>query len=235
MPSRGGLAVVGRDGAEVLLDPGERLLRVDVADDRQDRVVGRVVGAEERARVLQRRRVQVGHRADGRVVVRVALGVGQRGQPLEGGAVGHVVVALPALVLDHVTLVVQRLLVERGQQRAHPVRLQPERQLQLVGGHGLEVVGALEARRAVERAAGALDQLEVAVALDLAEPWNIRCSNRWARPVRPSTSCREPTSYQRQTAATGVRWSSESTRRRPLSRRCSVAVRPPEPACSVAV
>ncbi len=44
--------------------------------------------------------------------------------------------------------------------------------------------------------------------------------------MRPLTSWREPTSYQRQTAATGVRWSSESTTRRPLARRCSVAVRP---------
>ena len=101
------LAVVGRDGAEVLLDPAPRLLRVDVADDRQDRVVRRVVRTEERARVVQRHRVQIGHGADGRVVVRVALGIGQRGHPLERGAVGHVVVALPALVLDHVTLVFQ--------------------------------------------------------------------------------------------------------------------------------
>ena len=161
------LAVVGRDGAEVLLDPSTRLLRVDVADDRQDRVVRRVVRAEERARVVQRRRVQIGHGADGRVVVRVALGIGQRGHPLERGAVGHVVVTLPALVLDHVPLVLQGLLVERRQQRAHAVRLQPERQLQLVRGHGLEVVGALEARRPVERPASALDQLEVAVSLDL--------------------------------------------------------------------
>ncbi len=27
-----------------------------------------------------------------------------------------------------------------------------------------------------------------------AEPWNIRCSNRWANPVRPSGSDRIPTS-----------------------------------------
>jgi len=37
-----------------------------------------------------------------------------------------------------------------------------------MGGHGLEVVGALEAGGAVERAARALDQFEVAVALHLA-------------------------------------------------------------------
>ena len=35
------------------------------------------------------------------------------------------------------------------------------------------------------------------------EPWNITCSNRWAKPVLPGTSCFEPTSYQRLTATTG--------------------------------
>ncbi len=97
------------------------------------------------------------------MVVGVAVRERQRGEPLERGAVGHVVVPLAALVLHHVALVLHRRVVEGGQQRAHPVRLQPERELQLVGRHGLEVVGALEARGAVERTAGALDQLEVPV------------------------------------------------------------------------
>ncbi|CAM5587899.1 hypothetical protein STENM36S_06235 [Streptomyces tendae] len=161
------LAVVRGDGAEVLLDPGERLLRVDVADDRQHRVVRCVVGAEERARVFQGRRVKVRHRTDRRVVVGVPLRVGEGGQLLEGRAVGDVVVALAAFVLDDVPLVLHRLLVQGGQQGAHAVGLQPEGELQLVGGHGLEVVGPLEAGGAVERAAGALHQLEVTVALDL--------------------------------------------------------------------
>ncbi len=161
------LAVVRGDGAEVLLDPGEGLLGVDVADDREDRVAGRVVRAEEGPGVLQGGGVQVGHRTDGRVVVRVAVGVDHGRQLLERRAVGHVVVALAALVLDDVPLVLHGLFVERGEQRAHPVGLQPERELQLMGRHGLEVVGALEARGAVEGAAGALHQLEVAVPLDL--------------------------------------------------------------------
>ena len=168
-PSRGaGLPSCDGDGPEVLLDPGERLLRVDVADHRQDRVARRVVRAEERARVLQGGRVQVGHRADRGVVVGVALRVGEGGQLLERRAVGHVVVALAALVLDDVPLVLHGLVVEGGEQRAHAVGLQPEGELQLVGGHGLEVVGALETGGAVERAARALHQFEVAVALDLA-------------------------------------------------------------------
>lgn len=155
------------DGAEVPLDPGQRLLRVDVADDRQHRVVGRVVGAEEVPRVFEGGRVQVGHGADGRVVVRVPLGVHESGQLLERRAVGHVVVALAPLVLHDVPLVLHRLVVEGREERAHAVGLQPQRELQLVGGHGLEVVGALEARRTVERAARALDELEVPVAVHL--------------------------------------------------------------------
>lgn len=161
------LAVVPRDRAEVLLDPGEGLLGIDVADDREHRVVRRVVRTEELPRVVEGRRVQVGHRADRRVVVRVALGVGKRCQALEGGAVGHVVITLSAFVLHHVALVLHPLVVQGGEQRAHAVGLQPEGELQLVGGHGLEVVGALEAGGAVEGAAGALHQLEVTVALDL--------------------------------------------------------------------
>src|SRR5215213_450773 len=55
-----------------------------------------------------------------------------------------------------------------------------------------------------------------------AEPWNITCSNRCAKPVLPLTSCFEPTLYQMFTAATGARWSSEMISRRPLGRRVCV-------------
>lgn len=165
--ARGLLAVVGGDGAEVLLDPGDGLLGVDVADDGEDGVVGRVVGAEERAGVVEGGGVEVGHRADGGVVVGVAVGEGERGELLERGAVGHVVVALAALVLDDVALVLHRRVVEGGEQRAHPVGFQPEGEFELVGRHRLEVVGALEARGAVERAAGSLHEFEVAVVGDV--------------------------------------------------------------------
>src|SRR5512133_3350774 len=37
-----------------------------------------------------------------------------------------------------------------------------------------------------------------------AEPWNITCSKRWANPVRPCSSSREPTSYQMLTATDGA-------------------------------
>src|SRR3954465_14533682 len=50
-----------------------------------------------------------------------------------------------------------------------------------------------------------------------AEPWNIRCSKRWAKPVRPSGSLRMPTSYKTLTATTGTERSGARTTRNPLS------------------
>src|SRR5207249_3639580 len=54
------------------------------------------------------------------------------------------------------------------------------------------------------------------------DPWNITCSNRWAKPVLPATSCFEPTLYQRLTATTGASRSTAMIRRSPLARRSSV-------------
>src|SRR5690349_7222620 len=47
-------------------------------------------------------------------------------------------------------------------------------------------------------------------------PWNIRCSKRCAKPLRPLRSFTAPTWYQRSTATTGARWSSDSITVRPL-------------------
>ena len=48
-----------------------------------------------------------------------------------------------------------------GSRLAHPVRLEPERELQLVAGEGLEVVRAVEPGGRVQRPARGLDQGEV--------------------------------------------------------------------------
>src|SRR5579884_726783 len=52
-----------------------------------------------------------------------------------------------------------------------------------------------------------------------ADPWNMMCSKRWAKPVLPGGSCLEPTPYQRFTATTGATWSGTRLTRNPLSRR----------------
>ena len=71
-----------------------------------------------------------------------------------------------ALVLHDVALRVELLLRHRRQQIAHAIRLEPERELELVRRHGLEVVRAVEPGRSVQRAAGALHQLEMLVRAD---------------------------------------------------------------------
>ena len=131
---------------------------VAVARDAQHRVVGRVVGAEERLDVVERGGVEVLHRADRRVVVRVLLGEQVAEDLLVPRPVRPVVVAPALLVLHDLALVVEVLLAQRVEQRPHPVRLEPERELQLVRGQRLEVVRAVEPGRAVERPAGALDE-----------------------------------------------------------------------------
>src|SRR5690606_32900411 len=52
---------------------------------------------------------------------------------------------------------------------------------------------------------------------EFSEPPNIRCSNRWAKPVEPLGSSLEPTLYQTDTATTGALRSSCTSTVRPLS------------------
>ena len=52
--------------------------------------------------------------------------------------------ALAALVADDVALVGELLAVEAFEEEAHAVALEPQREFELVAGHGLEVVGAVE-------------------------------------------------------------------------------------------
>src|SRR5690606_15371472 len=151
----------GRDVAEVLRDLLLRGLQVDVAGQHQHRVVRAVPGAEPLLHVLERGRVEVVHRADGGVVVRVPFGVHGLGDHLAELAVG-LVLALALLVLDHAALFVEHLLVDRAEQVAHAVGFHPQRHVQRGGRHVLEVVGAVGVGGAVHVGrAGLLERLEV--------------------------------------------------------------------------
>ena len=165
---RSGDVQVGRDGAEVTLDPFAGDVGLEVAHDRQHCVVRSVIGAEEGLDILQRGGVQILHRADRRMVVRVALREHRRLEPLRGAPVGPVVVALALLVLDDLALVVEGLLAEGVEQAPHAVGLQPEGQLEVVARDRLVVVGAVDPGGAVERPAGAGDQAEVLGLADVA-------------------------------------------------------------------
>ena len=72
-----------------------------------------------------------------------------------------VVIGPALLVLDDLALVVQVLLAERIQEGRHPVRLQPERELQLVGRQGLVVIRAVEPRGPIHGPAGGLHERDV--------------------------------------------------------------------------
>src|SRR5699024_2626331 len=130
-------------------------------DDREYAVVGAVVELVEGLDVVQVGGVQVGHRPDGGVMVGVPLGVGQTQDPLQGRAVGLVVVTLTALVLDHVALVVQDLLSHALTQGRQTVRLQPQDEVEGVCGNRLVIVRAIGGGGGVDVATQTLHQVEV--------------------------------------------------------------------------
>ncbi len=105
MSTAGGARLRG-NRLEILPHFLERHLRVDVADDAEDGVVGRVVGLEERGDVVHGRGAEVGHRADDRVLVGEVL-ERELVADFEGAAVGLVVDAEPPFFLHGVALVVE--------------------------------------------------------------------------------------------------------------------------------
>jgi hypothetical protein len=156
----------GRDGAEVFLDEALGLGRVEVAGDDEREVVRRVVGAEELAHVVERGGREVFVEADDVGLVGVARRVEVLHEELEPAAVGLIFEPLPALVLDHVALVVELLFGQRVGERGEAVGLDPEEVFEVARGHGGEVVGAILVGRAVDAAleevrAGGLDVLEI--------------------------------------------------------------------------
>ena len=90
---------------------------------------------------------------------------------LFGHAVRLVLDALPPLVAHDVDLIRERLLIDDVEQIAHPIRFNPQGELQLIRWDGLEVVRAIEVGRAVDvgRARG-LEQLEMCVGGDVLRP-----------------------------------------------------------------
>ncbi len=132
--------------AEVFLD--ELLGRglVDVAGDRNRRVVRRVVLPEKFPHVVELRGLDVGVRSDDDAVVRMPFGKQRLEHRFLDDAVRPVLGALPPLVPHDVLLVRQLGLIDRLEQVSHAIGLEPERELELIGRHRLEVVGAIEIR-----------------------------------------------------------------------------------------
>ncbi len=157
-----------RDVAEILLDLRQRVGGLEVAHQRQHRIVRRVVDAEELLDVLDGRRVQVFHGADHRMLVGEVI-VDQALQNFRRFAVRLIVHAQPALFLHGVALIVQIGLVHR--QRAHAVGFQKQPEIQLVGSEGLEVIGAILGGGAVHVAAVVFHQDHVLAFADVLGPF----------------------------------------------------------------
>ena len=158
----------GRDVAEVPLHALADVIGAHVAGDDERRVRRAVVRAEPVLHVLQRRGVQVVHRPDHRPGVGMALRKGVLGDGDPRLAV-RLVFSLPLLVLHHAALLVELRGVDRAEQVAHAVRLEPEDPVERGDGDVLEVVGAILVRRAVEvRRTDRLDRLEIVVVVVLA-------------------------------------------------------------------
>ena len=90
---------------------------------------------------------------------------------LVNDAVWLVLDALPTLVAHDVLLIGERGGRDLLEQIPHAIRLEPQRELDLVGGNGLEIVRAIEIRGAVQIAgAGAFQQLDVLIRRNVLRP-----------------------------------------------------------------
>jgi hypothetical protein len=119
-----------------------------------------VVAREEVASIVDGRGPQVFRLTDGRPMVWVRRRE-HRSQNLElREPIRTVLVALPALVEDHLALCLEPLRRQGGQEPAHAVGFHPERQSRRVAGYDFPVIGAIAARRPVERRARLLKRLE---------------------------------------------------------------------------
>ncbi len=143
------------------------MLRVEIAGDREHRVVRRVVRLEEVFHVIERRVREIVHRAHERVMERVRWRKGERRQTLPPRAVRLIIDRPAALVLHDITLGVELLLRHRRQHPSHTVGFEEQCDLEPVGGHRLVIVRAVQPGGAVQYSAGALNDLEVLVRADI--------------------------------------------------------------------
>jgi hypothetical protein len=139
----------------------EGILRLDIANDRQDGVVGQVVTSKEAVDIIQRCGVKILHRADRGVAIGMIGREGQGVEELHHVPVRHVVVALPLFLLHDLALIVEVFLGQGLEQRGHPVGLQPQSEVEPAGRQGFEVVGAIEPGCGIDDRAGRLEQPDV--------------------------------------------------------------------------
>ncbi len=205
------------DGCEVFGEEGFELGGIEVAGDGDAGVVGGVELLVEVADVVDAGGFDVGVGADDGGVVGVLVGEEHVVDLLVGEIVGGAF-ALAALVADDVALVGELDAVEAFEEEAHAIAFEPEGQVELVAGDGLEVVGAVEVGGAVDvGCACAFEVFEVGFFADVLGAFKHHVLEEVGEAgAAGGASLRGPTWYQRSTATSGRRWSSWVMTTRPL-------------------
>ena len=122
-----------------------------------------VIPREERVDLVEPHLVQVRDLADGRPVIRMIGRKQRRDNRHRAEAVRPVLVVLPPLVEDDRPLVRELGFGQGRQQVPHPVRFHPQPELEPDGGKDFPVVRPIRVGRSIDRGAGALERLKVAV------------------------------------------------------------------------
>ena len=102
-----------------------RSLGMEIANDRQARIVRRVIELEKISHVLELRRLNIEVRTNHFTVIRMLFRKELVKQPLFHYAVRSVLNTLPPLIADYVLLVREVRLVQLVRQITHAVGLQP--------------------------------------------------------------------------------------------------------------
>ena len=130
-----------RDQPEEFIHPSERLRFVDLARDRQHRVVGLVVIAVEGPQVGDRHTLDILARSDGGLAV-VVPKIGGGHDPLHQHARGVVLTGFE-LVAHHGELALEVFLLDEGIDHAVGFEVEGPAQVVVGGREGLEIVGAV--------------------------------------------------------------------------------------------
>ena len=127
---------------EIFIGPGQGLFGIEIADDHERGVIRFVESVEEGANVFDGGVVQVGHAADGRVMVGV-FGEGGGAQIFLQVTVGLIFDTDAALFLDDLTLGFKIFLGDV--EAAHAVGFEPQDSFEIVAGEGLVEIGGVVA------------------------------------------------------------------------------------------
>src|SRR6266404_3058135 len=149
----------GGDIPEVLFGHRKTFFGFHVAKNEEHGIVRRVVRFEKGLHVGETGGIEISKISIKIVGVGpIAKGDGRKIEP--GKAAVRLVQDIDAdFFFDYIALIAEILVVDL--EGAHAVGFEPKNTLERVGGHRLEIIGDIVMRRAVERAAAGIDELDV--------------------------------------------------------------------------